>query len=570
MKKWIGWAAILWCLLLLSYQPTASQAVTVWTEKGCNASYKPGEVVRLHYRVFDAGWTRVHKQYPDTHEEEIAGWRYFPTGGEYVELDTLGPECGKVTYTVTFWQEIPLGGTPCYGCGSSVVYVMEMGRGICSINVLCDMGASLFTDKAEYIAGVDSEAKITLNVADVYGTPLDADSVVIDVNGEGITAIKSTIGVYTASFTLTGRSPGEYTVTASIYKRDYPQTIKTTRFTLIVPVTVELSTDKSVYAQNSQVAVRAEVRDVSGRGVGGLDFDLSVSDVIVPFVDMGGGIYEAQLDLSGFGQGRYTADVANMDRYVEVDNVRRAEFTVGGLPTIIVDSPGSLEIDVDAEEDASLVLKNTGTGDASNVHVSVGAPPGIDVIGVSGYNATIPAGGQTTAQISLMGREEGEYTVNVQVSYQDLGGSENTASGSFPVTVVSSMLMLVIAGSAVGAAAVGAGAYVLKGKAGAKAAGEASKRIGEKMAQKASQEVGAKVAGEASKSVGAKVAGEASKSVGAKVAGEAAKQAGSGLAGAAASGGAVGGIVTKPTKCKKCGSENPPDSKFCSQCGAEL
>lgn len=585
MKKWIIGFAILWCLLLASYQSATSQVIVVWTERGCNATYNPGEMVKIHYRVYERGWTRVFKQYPDTHEEEIAGWKYFPTGGEYVEIDTLGPECARITYTVTFWQEIGAGCSgclPCYGCGPSVVYVMEFGRDMCSINVQCDMKASLFTDKVEYTASIDSEAKITLNTTNIYGSPLDADSIVLDVNGEGVTAIKSSAGIYTASFTLSGRSQGEYTVTASIFKRNYPQLVKTTKFTLIIPVSIHLSTDNPVYAPGGQAAVRAEVRDRAGNGVSGLQFELSVSGSgkSVPFADLGGGIYEAQIDLSGFEQGQYVADIAGMEEYVHIDSVRKAEFTVGGLPTIVTDVPSEAEITAGSTEDISFVLKNTGDGEAVNITVSVQASPGIDVMAVSGYAHTLPSGDQTTGVLSLAGRDTGVYTVTTETSYQDAGEGVHTTSGSFPVTVTSGMGLVLVAGVAA-ATALGAAAYLLKGRAGTKAVEEGSKP-GQKIAQKASQKgtqaaeaatkkTGTQAAEAATKNSGTKVAEAATKNPGTKVAEAASKTRGANLSSeAVAGGGVLGGVVKKPEVCKKCGFKNSPDSTFCSQCGEEL
>jgi hypothetical protein len=569
MKKWISWVALV-CVILVLCQSLGSQGVLIWTEKGCNSSYRPGETVKIHYQVPGSGWTKVLKQYPDTHEEEIEGWKYFYTGGESYILDTVGAECGTIMYTVIFYQQVtPVEGWACNACGGGVVYVMETGRAMCSIKVLCDMRASLFTDKAEYVAGVDPEAKITLNITDVYGNPLDADSVVLDVNGQGVTPVKSSPGMYTGSYTLTGRAPGEYTVTANVFKRDYPQTVETCTFSLIVPVTVYLSTDSSVYTEGSEATVRAEVKDVSGRGVNGLQFDLDVSGVIVPFTDMGGGIYEAVLDLQGFDQGQYQTDITSLGRYIQVDSIRRAEFTVGGIPVVVVDAPQPVKVGVNNTEDVYVTVRNTGDGDASSLHVSAGAPPGVDVTGVSGYSPALAAGGQTTAIVSITGREKGEYTVLVNVSYLDVGGNEKTASGSIPVTVSSGIGLLVIAGLGA-AAAVGAGAVAIKGKTGAKAAEEISKKAGQKIGAEASKNVGSKVASEASKNVGSKVASEASKQAGAHIASEASKQASSKVAGGLATG-AVGGVVkSKSHTCSECGAENPPESKFCSQCGAEL
>ncbi|MGD2247792.1 MAG: zinc-ribbon domain-containing protein [Candidatus Methanofastidiosia archaeon] len=581
MKKWISWVA-LGCVILVLCQSIGGQGVSIWTEKGCNASYRPGETVKIHYRVSGTGWTKVFKQYPDTHEEEIEGWKYFHTGGESYILDTVGSECGTIMYTVIFYQEVtPVEGWACYGCGGGVVYVMETGRAMCSIKVLCDMRTSLFTDKSEYVAGVDSEAKITLNITDVYESPLDADSVVLDVNGQGVTPVKSSPGVYTGLYTLTGREPGEYTVTANVFKRDYPQAVETCTFSLIVPVTVYLSTDSAVYAQGSEAFVRAEVQDVSGRGVNGLQFGLEVSGVTVPFTDMGGGIYTAVLDLQGFNKGQYQTDITSFSRYIQVDSIKRAEFTVGGIPVIVVDAPEGVEVGVNNTEEVSVIVRNTGDGDASSLYVSAGVSPGVDITGVSGYGPVLAAGDQTTAIISITGREKGEYTVLVNVSYMDVGGNEKTASGSIPVTVSSAIGLLVIAG--LGAAvAVGAGAFAIKGKMGAKAAeeiskktgqkitSEASKHVGSNVASEASKHVGSNVASEASKQAGAHIASEASKQAGAHIASEASKQAGSKVAGGLATG-AVGGVVkSKSHTCPECGVENPLDSKFCSQCGAEL
>ncbi len=491
MKKWIMSVTLVWCLLLISYQHTASQSVLVWTEKGCDASYKPGETVKVHYRVDGGGWTRVFKQYPDTHEEEISGWRYFPTGAEYVEIDTLGPECGTITYTVVFYQEVCVGCIPCCNAITpSVVPVMETGKNMCSINVLCDMKASLFTDKTEYMSGVDSEAKITLSITDVYGNLLDADSVVMDVNGESITAIKTSAGLYTASFTLSAKQ-GEYTVTAAIYKRDYPQLVRTATFTVVVPVIVHLSTEKEVYTQNAQVTIRAEVKDTSGRGVSGLHFDLSIAQSDILFTDLGGGIYEAQVDLSGFEQGHYTADITSMGEHVQVESVRKAEFMVSGLPNIVVTPPEPLEVRTGSTKDQSLVLKNAGDGDAVGITVSVEAPPGVDVMGVTGYGSVIPPGDETTVFISVQGRETGVYTVTATVSYQDVSGGTAAVSESFHVTVTSGIGLFLIAGAAI-AGVLGAGAYILKGR-GTKAAEEASEKPGEKGASAASQDTEEKV-----------------------------------------------------------------------------
>lgn len=477
MKKY-GWIPILVCLLVLSYHPTASQVVTVWTEKGCDAVYKPGEPVKIHYKVFERGWTRVYKRYPDTHEEEIEGWRYFPTAGEYVEVDTLGPECGRITYTVKFWQEIspaclccppcncctPCCCPICTCCGPPALYVMEAGKSMCSITVQCDMSASLSTDKTEYISTVDSEAKITLNITDVYGNSLDADSVVMDVNGQRVLPVRSLSNVYTASFTLTGRPQGEYTVTATIFKRNYPQTVKTTAFTLIVPVSVELSTDRPEYTESSQMMVRAEVRDFYGRGMSGLHFDVLVSGETESFTDLGGGIYEAQLDLHGFAQGEYTVDVCNMEEYIQVDSIRKVEFTVRGLPEISIELPSQVDVEKDSAEDVFVLLRNIGDGEAVNTTISVEAPPGIDILGISGYRITVPSTGETTVVITLKGREKGEYTVPVTVSYEDVGGGVHTVSGSFPLTVASSALLLLIVVLAAAAAAAGVGGYALIGK----------------------------------------------------------------------------------------------------------
>ena len=493
MKKWIMLIALFG--LLLSTYSTESQVVLVWTEKGCEASYKPGESVKIHYKVYDAGWTKVHKQYPDTHKEELFGWRYFPSAGEFVEIDKLGPECGRITYTVSFWQEVPstyTGCLPCNACSPFPIYVMETGRHMCAITVVCDMKASLFTDKTEYIAGVDPGAQITVNITDVYGDPLDADSVILDVNGESVTAVQSFPGLYTASFTLSGRKQGEYTVTANIFKRDYPQVVKTAQFSLVVPVTIQLSTDRKEYTVSFAV-VRADVKDVTGRGVSGLQFDVIVSDVQVPVTDVGGGIYEARIDLSGVDQGEYTVDISDMGAYVVVDSVLKAVFTVSGLPLIVVGVCDPVEVGVDSGKDVSVVIKNTGEGDAVDAHVLVEAPPGVDVTRVSGYNSLIPAGGETTACISLTGREPGEYIVAVEVLCHDVGGGTTTGSGAFPVTVKSSVKLLLVA--AIGVVAVGAAAYILS-KTGAKA--EKELKNGEQKAGEAAEK-GAKTASEAAK-----------------------------------------------------------------------
>lgn len=570
MKKWIIGFTIVWCLLFLSYQHSASQMVLVWTEKGCNATYKPGETVKIHYKVDGSGWTRVSKQYPDTHEEEIFGWRYFPTGGEYVEIDRLGPECGTITYTVTFWEDVGAACPACLPCNAlyPVVYVMEVGRNMCSIDVQCDMRASLFTDKGEYISGVDSEAKITLNITDVYENPIDVDSVVMDVNGEGVTAIKSSAGLYTASFVLSAREPGTYTVEAAIFKRNYPESTKTTTFGLITPVSVQLSTDRKVYIQNASATVRAEVRDISGRGVSGLHFDVSVSGVVLSFADLGGGIYEAQVDLSEVEQGSHTADIANMEGNIRVDSVRKADFTVSGPPVIEVELPDHLEVRSGARKDVSFLLKNTGNGDALSITVRVEAPSGVDVMGVSGYASVILPGGETTGVMSLQGREAGVYTVTATVSYLDAGGSAHTASGSSPVTVTSGLGLLLVA-AVVGAAVVlGAGAYILKGRGGKEVAEEVSKK--QKVAQN-SQSSSTKAAEAATKG-STETAEAAKKDTGTKAA-EAASKAGSKVTkGVRAGGGAVGGLVKEkePKRCAKCKFENSPESTFCSQCGAEL
>lgn len=499
MKKWIVLIALFW-LLFLTYKSTESQVVLVWTEKGCEASYKPGESVKIHYKVFDAGWTKVHKQYPDTHKEELVSWRYFPSAGEFVEIDKLGPECGRITYTVSFWQEVPstyTGCLPCNACSPFPIYVIETGRHMCSITVVCDMKASLFTDKTEYIAGVDPGAEITLNITDVYGDPLDADSVIFDVNGESVTAVQSSPGLYTASFTLSGRKQGEYTVTANIFKRDYPQVVKTAQFSLVMPVTVQLSTDRKAYTVHSFVVVRADVKDVSGRGVSGLVFDVIVSEMQVLFTDLGGGIYEASIDLSSIDQGEYTADIGDMGAYVVVDSVRKATFTVSGLPLMEVGVPDQVEVGVDSVKDVSVVVKNTGDGDAVDTHVLVEAPPGVDVTRVSGYTSLIPAGGQTTAFISLTGREPGEYMVTVEVSCNDVGGGTTTGSGAFPVTVKSGVGFVLVAALGV-IAVLGVAAYILMGKPGAKAAKEGLKNVEQKTAGEAAEK-GTKTASEAAK-----------------------------------------------------------------------
>ncbi len=464
MKKIVG--VILLCVML-TCEPATSQAVIVWTDKGCDSTYKPGEIVQIHYRVFGTGWTRVFKQFPDTHEEELAGWRYFPGGGEYVEMDTLGPECGKIIYTVSFYEEFALGCPvciPCPGCGPSVVYVMETGRQTCSITVQCDMKGSLFTDKTEYISGVDSEVEITFNITDVYENPLDVDSVVMDVNGIGVTAIKSSPGLYTGKFILSGRLQGEYKVIATAFKRGYPQLTKTATFTLTVPVDIILSLDRDTYTQNSQPAVRAEVKDPSGRGVTGLSLEVTYSDRKAALTDVGGGVYEAQLDLSGLEKGKYTVDITTDEKYIEVGQVLRAEFTVSGLPVLLVETSG-VQVGIDSVKDFTVLIRNTGEGDAVNLSVSVMAPPGVDVRGVSGYTPVLPPGGQTTASISIMGREKGEYTLSVEVSYQDVGGGQGKAQGEVPVSVTSSMVLLIVAAIVGAVVVVGVGVYLLLRKA---------------------------------------------------------------------------------------------------------
>ncbi|MBU7032283.1 MAG: hypothetical protein HXS53_07110 [Theionarchaea archaeon] len=464
MRKFvIGFVVLLmWCMLLLSYQPVRSQGVMVWTEKGCDASYSPGEVVKIHYSFDNAGWSRVFKQYPDTHEEEIAGWRYFSTGGEYVELDTLGPECGKITYTVRFYEDMGFCPVciPCHICGPSVVYVSETGNKTCSITVVCDLSSMLFTDKKEYLSGIDSHARISLHITDVQGTPLDVDSVVIDVNGDSIAAIKSSPGVYSALYTLSGRKQGVYVVTASIFKRDYPDETRTAAFKIVVPVTISLSTDRQEYTPGDDVVVRAEVKDSSLRGVNGLHFDVSISDTTIPFLDKGGGIYEAQVNLSDFELGDYTLDIKNMEEYIRIDHVYGGKFRVTGLPSLLLELPEPLELSEGQIADLSINLLNGGEGDASNITLSVEAPPGIDIQKVSGYAFTLPAGSQSEAYVSMMGLEEGEYSLSVMVTYEDAGGKVHTASHTLSVQVKSRFPLLLILGVAV-IAAVGVAIIIL-------------------------------------------------------------------------------------------------------------
>lgn len=467
MKKWIVYPA-LFCLLLISYYPAATQTVVVWTEKGCNATYKPGDTVKIHYKVFDSGWTKVAKQW-NTHQEEIASWKYFPTGGEYTETDTLGPECGTITYEVTFWQEVspacccfPCGWLPCCecfpcnGCGPSV-YVMEMGKSTCSIKVQCDMSVSIFTDKIEYISGVDSKAQITLGVTDSQGGPLDVDSVVIDVNGEGIKSVKSSAGLYNASFFLSAKSQGEYIVTANIFKKDYPRMVETTQFAVVIPVTVELSTDKTVYTPGSEAVIRAQVQDASGKGVGNLHFDVSVSDVTVSCTELGSGIYRARVDLTGFEQGSYIFDISSMEDHVRVDYVDTAEVRVGGLPELVIEVD-PIKVKTGSPVDGPVLLTNTGEGEASNIAVFIEAPPELD-ISISGYSYAIPPGGQTTAFVLVTGKQKGEHTANVDVSYRDVGGNTHTVKGSFLVTVTSDITVILVI--AAGAVAAVAGAFIL-------------------------------------------------------------------------------------------------------------
>lgn len=448
MRKYIVGFILLWCLLLLSYHPTRSQGVLVWTEKGCGTSYSPGEIVKIHYSFDSPGWSRVFKQYPDTHEEEIAGWRYFSTGGEYVELDTLGPECGKITYTVRFYEDMgfcPIC-IPCYICGPSVVYVSETGNKTCSITVVCDLSSMLFTDKKEYLSGIDSHALISLHITDVQGTPLDVDSVVMDVNGDSIAAVKSSAGVYSASYSLSGRKQGVYVVTASIFKRDYPDESKTAAFKIVIPVTVSLSTDRQAYTPEDDVAVRAEVKDASLKGVSGLHFDVSIADRTIPFTDKGGGIYEAQVNLSDFELREYHMDITNMEQYIRIDHVYGGKFQVIGLPELLLGLPDSMEITEGSVADLSVQLSNVGTGDATGITLSVEAPQGIDIQNISGYASTIPPGGQSDAFVSMTGLNEGEYPLSLVVSYEDAGGKVHTASHAFSVLVTSRMPLLLIVG----------------------------------------------------------------------------------------------------------------------------
>ncbi|MBU7029577.1 MAG: hypothetical protein HXS48_21775, partial [Theionarchaea archaeon] len=118
------------------------------------------------------------------------------------------------------------------------------------------------------------------------------------------------------------------------------------------------------------------------------------------------------------------------------------------------------EVEKGSAEEVLVVLKNTGNGEAVNILVFVEASPEIDVIGVSGYRVTLPAGGETTAMITVRGREKGEYTAAVTVSYEDKSKGIHTASGLLPVSIVSGILLvLVLATGAV--AAVGIGVYIL-------------------------------------------------------------------------------------------------------------
>jgi hypothetical protein len=482
MKKVIT-LSVLVCLLFLLYTPTESQSVVIWTEKGCNATYSPGDAVKIHYEVFDSGWTTVSKVYPDLHEEEIATWKYFHRGGEYTETDVLGPECGTVTYVVRFWQEASPGYItcfPCNACGPSVVYVMEAGINTCSINVQCGMKTELSTDKPEYIHGVDSQVDITLTITDDHKMPLDADSVVMDVNGESIKPVKTLPGFYTASFDLSGRHHGEYTVTANVFKTNYPRLVEAVPVAFIRPVTVELSTD-SLYAPGSQAVVRAEVRDATGNGVSELSFALSVSGVTVPFTSLGGGVYRTGMDLTGFAPGDYLADITNMEDHVRVEHVGTAAFRVGGLPEFTIEFEGHEKIKIGSPVNISAFLLNTGKGDALNVAVSVQSPPEIDIGDVAVYSPTVPQGGQTTALISVTGRQQGEYMVDVIISFEDAGGNAHTAEDSFPVTVTGDVTIFFVVGI-IAAAAVVAGAYAVLRKTGkpAEPLGKEVKEVPEK------------------------------------------------------------------------------------------
>jgi hypothetical protein len=459
MRKYIG-VCILGLFLMLSHYSVGGQGVLIWTEKGCDASYSPGEVVKIHYSFDSPGWSRVFKQYPDTHEEEIASWRYFSTGGEYVELDTLGPECGRITYTVRFYEDMgfcPLC-IPCHVCGPSVIYVSETGNKTCSINVVCDLSSALYTDKKEYLLSIDSQALISLHITDIQGNPLDVDSVVMDVNGDSIAARKSSPGVYTATYSLSKRTQGVYVVTASIFKRDYPDETKTAAFKIIIPVTISLSTDRSEYTTGDDCVVRAEVEDASLQGISGLHFDLSMDELLVPFVDKGGGIYEAQVTLLDFQPGEFHLDVTNMQEYIRVDRVYRGTFQVVGLPELLFTMPEQIEVSEGSVADTSVRLSNTGEGDATHLMLSMETPPGVDILALSGYASTIPPGSQSEAFISVRGMEEGEYSLTVLVTYEDAGGTQHTASRAFTVLVTSSLpplLFMGIGGLVVGSVVVG-------------------------------------------------------------------------------------------------------------------
>jgi hypothetical protein len=324
--------------------------------------------------------------------------------------------------------------------------------------VVCDLSSALYTDKKEYLLGIDSQALISLHITDVQWNPLDVDSVVIDVNGDSIAARKSSPGLYTATYSLSKRTQGVYVVTASIFKRDYPDETKTAAFKIIIPVTISLSTDREEYAMGDDCMVRAEVRDASLNGVSGLHFDLSVADLLIPFVDKGGGIYEAQVALLDFPPGECYLDITNMEQYIRVDRVYGETFRVGGLPELLFLMPEQIEVSEGSVTDISVQLSNEGEGDATTLMLSLETPPGVDILALSGYAPTIPPGGQSEAFISVRGIEEGEYSLTLLASYEDVGGTQHTTSHTVSVLVTSSMslsVFLVIGILVVGSVAIG-------------------------------------------------------------------------------------------------------------------
>lgn len=441
---------LLGCLILSSVHPSESNGIRIWTEKGCDATYSPGEMVKIHYSFDRPGWSRLFKLYPDSHEEEISGWRYFSTGGEYTELHTLGPECGKITFTIRFYEDMgfcPLC-IPCHVCGPPVIYVSQTGYSMCSITVVCDLSSALYTDKKEYLAGIDSQAHISLHITDIQGFPQDVDAVVMDVNGDEIAAVKESPGVYTATYYLANRKQGVYVVTASIFKRDHPHERETSAFKIVIPVTISLSTEREAYTREDQVTIRAEVKNPSLKGVSGLHFDVSVGDALIPFIDKGGGIYEAQVPLTAHEIGEYHADIVNMEQYIRVDRVYRATFQVTGRPELLLMVPDLIEVPSGSQANISLHLSNNGQGDATRINLMLESPPGVDIQALSGYAFTLPPGGQSDGVIFMKGMEEGQYSLTIHATYEDVGGTHYTASSPFTVQVTSQFPVLFIVGLA--------------------------------------------------------------------------------------------------------------------------